>query len=286
MDRIDDHQAMTAFACSVARDAGKVLMNLLPLGRQRGASVEAKSIRELVSEADRSAEALIVRAIGQQFPEHAILGEEGGAQGANGEAHYRWHIDPLDGTTNFLHGHPLFCVSLGVELLSKGPRPEIASACVHLPYVDETFFATRGAGAFLNSENIRLAVSDAATINDALVATGFAYDRDRFPNFDNFVRVATAARGVRRCGAAAIDLAYVASGRYDAFWELGLRAHDVAAGALLVEEAGGRIGDFAGANGWLHGRNIIASNPALFDAIHDKLDAWQDTHADAASQNG
>ena len=143
---------------------------------------------------------------------------------------------------------------------------------VFLPYLDETFLAARGGGAFLNSRTIRLSVSGTDDLADSLVATGFAYDRDRYPNYDNFVRVARRARGIRRCGVASIDLAFVAAGRYEAFWELGLRAHDVAAGALLVREAGGRVEDLTGGGDWLEGASIIASNGRVHAAMKELLE--------------
>jgi myo-inositol-1(or 4)-monophosphatase len=254
----------------------------LPLGRWRGAGVEHKGSRELVSRVDRALEALIVDGLRDAFPYHAILGEEGGAvAGALPEAEWRWHVDPIDGTTNYLHGHPFFCVSIGLERLSRpsvstkpSASPEMAAAAIYLPYFDELYFAEQGGGAHLNTRAMRLAVSPTTELDDALVATGFAYDRERFPNFRNFERVASASFAIHRCGSAAIDLAFVAAGRYDAFWELGLHAHDVAAGALLVTEAGGRVSDFAAGGDWLEGRSIVASNGALHDAVRALLEPW------------
>jgi myo-inositol-1(or 4)-monophosphatase len=251
-------------AVEIAREAGKLLMSELPLGRWRG-DVEHKGGRELVSRVDRAAEALIRQRIGEAFPTHEILGEEEG--GAHQESATRWLVDPLDGTTNFLHGHPFFAVSLAVE----APSGELEAACVHLPYLQETYFGARGLGAFLNSETMPLTVSETDRLDDALVATGFAYDRERWPNYDNFVAMARASRGIRRCGAASVDLCFVAAGRYDAFWELGLRPWDVAAGALLVREAGGVVADFDGGDDWLEGGRIIASVPALFEPVRAQL---------------
>jgi myo-inositol-1(or 4)-monophosphatase len=155
------------------------------------------------------------------------------------------------------------------------PGPNIVAAVVFLPYLDETYLAVRGGGAYLNSRSIRLAVSPIRELADGLVATGFAYERERYPNYDNFVRVARKARGIRRCGAAAIDLAFVAAGRYEAFWELGLRPHDVAAGALLVQEAGGRVEDLSGGTDWLDGGNIIATNGLVHEAMRELLDPFE-----------
>jgi myo-inositol-1(or 4)-monophosphatase len=258
------------FAVDIARGAGRLLMAELPLGRWRGEGVERKAGRELVSRVDRASEALLIEEIRDRHPSHAILAEEGGPSENGGGAPYRWIIDPLDGTTNFLHGPPMFSVSLAVE--KRGTDAGIAVAVVHLPYVDETYFAVRGAGAFLNTPRVRLSVSLTERLDEALVASGFAYDRERWPNYDNFVRLARHSLGIRRSGSAAIDLAFVAAGRYDAYWELGLKPWDVAAGALLVQEAGGRVGDFSGGDGWLEGGQLLATNGRLFEAVQALLD--------------
>ncbi|MBI4701286.1 MAG: inositol monophosphatase [Deltaproteobacteria bacterium] len=268
---------LLAFAVDVARQAGDLLLRHLPLRRWRGEGVSAKAGRELVSSVDRAAEDLIVSAVRARYPGHGVVAEEGGtiaaAEAADG---YRWIVDPLDGTGNFLHGHPFFAVSIAVEQLrpaaAAAEAPQIVAAAICAPRLDEIFFAARGEGAFLNTRAVRLAASPTAELSDALVATGFAYDRARYPNYDNFARVAEQTRGINRCGAAAIDLAYVAAGRYDAFWELGLRAHDVAAGALLVAEAGGRVSDFAGGSSWLDGANILATNGRLHEPVRALLD--------------
>jgi myo-inositol-1(or 4)-monophosphatase len=269
-----DAWELVDFGVGVAREAGRLLMDKLPLGRWRGQGVEHKAGRELVSQVDRAAEGIILRRIRHRFPDHAIQAEESGEHENGASAGYRWIVDPLDGTTNFLHGHPMFAVSIAVErIVDDAPAPaDIVAAVVYLPYFSEIFIAAKGEGAFLNSRSIRLGVSQTTELADALVTTGFAYDRERYPNYDNFVRVAHESRGIRRCGAAAIDLAYVAAGRYDAFWELGLKAHDVAAGALLVREAGGRIGDFGGGPGWLRAGQLIATNEHLFEPLQELLE--------------
>ena len=255
---------LTDLTTQIAREAGKLVMQRLPLGRFRG-TVESKSARELVSEVDRHSEAFIVRHIRERFPEDALLAEEGGASEGT---HRRWIIDPIDGTTNFLHGHPFFAVSIAVQRLE-----EAAMLCgaIYMPYTGDVFFAQRGGGAFMNTRSLRLAVSDTTQLSEALVATGFAYDRERWPNFDNFARIAAATRGIRRCGSAAIDLAFVAAGRYDGFWEYGLRPHDVAAGALLVQEAGGTVTDAKGSDDWLSGGSIVASNVHLAEPLRTHL---------------
>lgn len=258
---------LAELAGTIARRAGRLLMDNLPFGRWRG-TVETKGARELVSRVDRESEDLILERISAAHPDHALLGEEGGARLAPLEtAPYRWIVDPLDGTTNYLHGHPFFAVSIAVERLRSDRSPDIVAAAVFAPYFGELFVAARGMGAFMNTPATPLSVADTARLDDALVATGFAYERERWPNDQRFVRASEVTRGVRRCGAAALDLAYVAAGRYDGFWELGLRPHDVAAGALLVEEAGGRVGDFSGGNDWLTSGHIVAAPPLLFEPL-------------------
>jgi len=267
-------------ALELGRTAGRRILKQVPLGLWRGGGIEHKDARELVSRVDRESERFIVDGLRQAYPDHAIRGEEGGyARGPGAEAEWRWLVDPLDGTTNFLHGHPFFSVSIALEH-RQGERtpaapqvePRIVAAVVYAPYFDETYFAAQGQGAFLNSRSIRLGVSPTAELAEALVSTGFAYQRERFPNYDNFVRIAQQSLGIHRCGSAALDLAFVAAGRYDVFWELGLRPHDVAAGALLVLEAGGRVSDFAGGPDWLEGENVIASNGPLHAAVQALLD--------------
>ncbi len=274
MDERDDDPSpreLAEAAADMARRTGRMLMDKLPFGRYRGETHE-KHAGELVSAVDRAAEDMLVSAIEDAYPDHAALGEEGGARLAPAAAaRFRWIVDPLDGTVNFLHGHPFFSVSVAVERLGAG-EPDILAAAVFAPYFAEMYVAAKGMGAFLNTPAIPLRVSDSAELRDALVATGFPYDRARYHNDGNFVRVSEVTRGVRRCGSAALDLAFVAAGRYDAYWELGLKPHDVAAGALLVREAGGRVCDFAGGAGWLEGANVVAANPALVDPLRALLD--------------
>ncbi|MCA1612948.1 MAG: inositol monophosphatase [Acidobacteria bacterium] len=225
---------MLDFAIQTAREAGRVLAE--KFGRA-SLAVTRKGDIDIVTEADLAAERLIVERIRSYHPRHAILTEEAGdAVGAEmSAAEYKWVIDPLDGTTNYAHGYPCFCVSVALE-----HEGEIVLGVVHDPTRDETFAAERGAGATLNGRRIR--VSEVDEINRALVCTGFPYDvrarSDFARHFHNFIMH---AQGVRRDGAAALDLAYVACGRFDGFWEEGLRPWDVAAGKIIVEEAGGRI---------------------------------------------
>jgi myo-inositol-1(or 4)-monophosphatase len=228
----DERAEVLALARRLALDAGAIQRDRY----ETAISIETKSSSiDLVTEVDRACEALIVEAIEASRPKDAILAEEGGGSDSAG-ARWRWVIDPLDGTTNFAHGFPRFCVSIGVEL--EGVR-EVG--VVYDPLLDELYHAVRGGGAFLGDR--RLAVSKRDTLGNALVATGFAYDvhRTSHDNAEMFASMLGAARGIRRDGSAALDLCYVAAGRLDAYWELKLRPWDVAAGILFVEEAGGLV---------------------------------------------
>ncbi len=262
----EEPTAMMEVAVDIAREAGALLMQRLPLGRFAG-DVENKSGRELVSAVDRASEALIINRLRAAYPQHAVLAEEGGASGNVVQQGVRWLVDPLDGTTNFLHGHPVFAVSMAAERAG-----ELVAAVVHLPYLDETFFAALGHGAYLNTRSLPLQISRCQTLADALVATGFAYDRVKHDNMGNFKRIVDKALGVRRCGSAATDLAYVAAGRYDAYWELALRPWDLAAGVLLVTEAGGEVSDFAAQDGFLSSGHVVAANASLRAQVCALLD--------------
>ena len=222
--------------------------------------VTLKGDKNLVTEVDQESERLIVRHLLGSFPDHSIVAEEG--EYPQGEAPFRWIIDPLDGTTNYAHGFPWFCVSIGLE--SAG---ELVVGVIYNPMHDELFTATRGGGAFLNAH--RLHVSARSPLQNTLLATGFPYDcaSDPANNFDNFIAFQKAARGIRRAGAAALDLAYVAAGRLDGFWELKLKPWDVAAGALLVREAGGTVTTFDGTDYDVFNGCIVASN----GLIHEEM---------------
>ncbi|MCA9624468.1 MAG: inositol monophosphatase, partial [Myxococcales bacterium] len=198
---MDEPRDLVDVAVTIAREAGKLLMQDLAVGRF-GGEVEAKSSRELVSRVDRASESLIRQLVAEVAPDHEVLGEEQGLEG-DSDASHRWIVDPLDGTTNYLHGHPFFAVSIGVEARDAG----LVAAVVHAPCLGETFFAAKGDGAYLNTRAIRLIVSGAERLDDALLATGFAYDRAKYPNEQRFLRMLAAARGIRRCGSAALDLA-------------------------------------------------------------------------------
>ena len=231
-------------------------------------TVTAKGPKDFVSEIDRAAEAAIVQTLHAAYPDHAILAEEGTAKGANANAEYCWIIDPLDGTTNFLHGFPQYCVSIALQ-----QRGHITQAVVYDPVRNDLFTATRGRGAFLNDRRIR--VSRRQHLREALIGTGFPF-RDG-SNLEPYVRMMRRmmieTAGLRRPGAAALDLAYVAAGCYDGFFELGLNPWDVAAGSLLILEAGGLVGDFAGEDKFLESGRIVASNPKLFAAMLNLINA-------------
>src|SRR5579872_2231473 len=221
-------------AVEIAREAGALIANY----HQRHIPFETKGEFDLVTEADRASEKLIVERLRSHFPAHAIVAEEGG--GHESPSEYRWHVDPLDGTTNFAHGFPCFCVSMGLERAG-----ELIAGVVYDPIRPELFTAERGAGAFLNQHRIH--VSGARRLSESLASTGFpSRKRHHNINIHFYYQLAMASHGVRRTGSAALDLAFVASGRLDLFWEFGLKSWDVAAGALLVKEAGGRISDMTG----------------------------------------
>lgn len=216
---------------------------------------------DLVTEVDHACEALIVETLHRERPDDAIVAEEGGG-GDRADARWRWIVDPLDGTMNYAHGYPRFCVSIGVE-----HRGATTVSVVYDPLLDELFAATRGAGATLNGRPLR--VTQETELGRSLLATGFAYDvhQSDEDNLDHFAAFAKRVRGLRRDGSAALDLAYVAAGRFDGFWELKLHPWDVAAGNLLVEEAGGRTSDLSGAPPSGDGRETVASNGRIHDAM-------------------
>jgi myo-inositol-1(or 4)-monophosphatase len=224
--------------------------------------IRSKSVDiDLVTEVDRACEALIGGEIESLFPDDAILAEEGGGTDFEDPA-WRWIVDPLDGTTNYAHGYPRFCVSIGVE--RDGER---AIGVVYDPLLDELYQAARGEGAQKNGSPLR--VSDEPDLRRALLATGFAYDRrqSRRENVEHFAAFLQATRAMRRDGSAALDLCYVAAGRLDGYWELKLAPWDVAAGYLIVEEAGGRISNMSGGPAFGTGREVVASNGHIHEAM-------------------
>jgi len=259
MSEIEDVRAL---AERLARAAGAIQRDRYETDldvRTKSASID------LVTEVDHACEALIVETLRAERPADAILAEEGSGEDLP-DAAWRWVIDPLDGTMNYAHGYPRFCVSIGVSD-ADGP----AVGMVYDPLLDELFAATRGGGATCNGRPIR--VSGERELSRALLATGFAYDvhRSREDNLDHFATFVKQARGLRRDGSAALDLCYVAAGRFDGFWELKLHPWDVAAGNLIVDEAGGRTSDLSGNPPAGDGRETLATNGHLHDAMVELL---------------
>jgi len=244
-------------AAEIAREAGALLRSFY----ERGVATEYKGDVDLVTEADRASEALIKARLAAVFPAHGIYGEEGTRERLSGE--YRWYVDPLDGTTNFAHGFPAFCVVLGLEHRAAGLAPdqdgEMQAGVIYDPLRDELFVAERGRGAWLNGRRIH--VSKAARLQEALTATGFpSSKRHGSPNIHFYQEFTLRSHGVRRAGSAALDLAYVACGRLDGFWEFNLNPWDTSAGYLMVEEAGGRMTHFDGSRFTLDSVETLATN--------------------------
>jgi myo-inositol-1(or 4)-monophosphatase len=229
-------------------------------------TVRRKQHNDFVSEVDHAAEEAVIRTLREAYPSHAFLAEEGGATSPAAGSEYLWIIDPLDGTTNFLHGFPQYCVSIALK--HKGV---LQQAVVYDPNRNELFTATRGAGAFLNDRRIRVSATD--KFEDSLIGTGFPFRE--FAHFDEYLRMFAAVTrrvaGVRRPGAAALDLAWVAAGRLDGFWEMGLSPWDMAGGALLVREAGGMVSDFEAGEGFLESGRIVAANPKVFSTLLEAI---------------
>jgi len=250
------------FAIQTAREAGRVLADRFG----RNVKISNKSEIDLVTESDLASEKVIIDRIRTHYPRHSILAEESGASNPDDrESGWRWIIDPLDGTTNYAHGYPCFCVSIA---LAYQGRMEIG--VVYDPIRDEMFAAERGQGASLNSRRIN--VSGTMNLSAALLCTGFPYDvRERNEFARHFANFIMKAQGVRRDGAAALDLAYVAAGRFDGFWEEGLKPWDVAAGALIIEEAGGRVSKYRGEPLDIYSPPIVASNGLIHDQMREVL---------------
>jgi myo-inositol-1(or 4)-monophosphatase len=244
-------------AAEIAREAGAKLREFFA----QGVETEYKGDVDLVTVADRTVEKLIKTRLGETFPDHGIYGEEGTRERMQGE--FRWYVDPLDGTTNFAHGFPQFCVSMGLEQRPAGTAADadgtLVAAVIYDPLRDELYTAERGQGARLNGRPIK--VSRVPELAEALLSTGFpSRKRHASPNVHFYQEFTLRSHGVRRAGSAALDLAYVASGRLEAFWEFNLNPWDTAAGILLVEEAGGKVTDFAGNPFKLDSREVLASN--------------------------
>jgi len=240
---------------AIAREAGALLMHYF----HQHLKIEYKGDADLVTAADRASEVLIRERIAALWPGHDVLGEEQGLSDHGSE--YRWYVDPLDGTTNFAHGYPVFCVSMGLE--HKGRR---IAGVVYDPTRDELFSAELGRGAWLNGEAIR--VSKTGTVKESLLATGFpSQKRHKNPNIHFYHQITLHSHGVRRAGSAALDLCNVACGRYDGFWEFNLNPWDTAAGVLIVEEAGGLVTRFDGSGFEIDSRETLASNGVIHAAL-------------------
>ena len=244
-----------------AKEAGELLVK--GLGETRNVS-EKSGRTDLVTQYDHAAQDLIAERIQEKYPDHSILAEE--EFSVEGDS-VKWIVDPLDGTTNYVYNYPLFCVSIAVE---KGGK--LKAGVVHIPFIDETFTAVRSQGARLNGDKI--SVSDGIDFSRSLLSTGFPYDESKVPAaIETFSRMVREARGIRRDGAAALDLSFTAMGRFDGFWELGLSPWDVAAGTLIVREAGGMVTDFSGEEHDLYGsEGIVASNGKIHDELLKRLE--------------
>lgn len=237
-------------------------------------TIKSKNFNDFVSEVDVAAERAIIDTLKDAYPTHGFLGEESGS--TSHQSDFIWIIDPLDGTTNFLHGFPQYCVSIALQ--HKG---EITQAVIYEPNRNDLYTATKGRGAFLNDKRIRVSKCD--KLQDALIGTGFPfrdfkYLDDYLSMFKSMIQKTT---GIRRAGSAALDLAYVANGSLDGFWEIGLSAWDIAAGGLLVREAGGIVTDLSGQSGWLESGNILVASPK----IHDDMQAIIASHIPATLKN-
>jgi myo-inositol-1(or 4)-monophosphatase len=248
----------------IAREAGALLREFY----QRGVATEYKGDVDLVTEADRASEALIRERLRKAFPGHGIYGEEGTRDQL--ESEFRWYVDPLDGTTNFAHGFPVFCTLLGLEHRPKGLRKdedgEIIASVTYDPLRDECFVAERGKGAWLNGRQIQ--VSKTKALQESLTGTGFpSHKRHVSPNIHFYQEFTLRSHGVRRAGSAGIDIAYVACGRLDAFWEFNLNPWDTSAGYLLVEEAGGKVTHMDGGKFTLDSREVLATNGLITDEM-------------------
>ncbi len=268
MSAIPEDLVWVPKASAIAREAGARLREFFA----QGVETEYKGDVDLVTVADRTVEKLIRGRLGEAFPEHGVYGEEGTRERMEGE--FRWYVDPLDGTTNFAHGFPQFCVSLGLEhrpaqgAAGSGQDEDgtIVAGVIYDPMRDELYTAERGRGAWLNGRPMH--VSRIEELAESLIATGFpSRKRHDSPNVHFYQEFTLRSHGVRRAGSAALDLAYVACGRMEAFWEFNLNPWDTAAGILLVEEAGGRVTDFSGGPFQLDSHEVLASN----GLIHEEL---------------
>lgn len=263
-DSFPTHMQLDGFKAT-AVEAATIAGNILVEYVRSGFRIEYKNAVDLVTDADRQSEQAIIDTIRRNYPDHDILAEERGMESA-GRSSYKWIIDPLDGTTNFAHGFPMYCVSIGLEHEGR-----MVMGVILDPTRQELFAAVSGHGTTLNGRRIR--VSHTSALDAALLVTGFAYDirESTHNNLDYFSQFCLRARGVRRTGSAALDLCYVAAGRFDGFWEMKLHAWDVAAGSLMVTEAGGRMSDFKGGTFSIDGEEMVSSNGLIHGEMLDVL---------------
>lgn len=260
-------------AVEAARKGGAIIAEAMDLPK----NVAYKTEVDLVTETDKKSEAAIVECLRKYFPQHAIVAEEGGISGPDFAAKYKWYVDPLDGTTNFAHGYPVFAVSIG---LFENGQPLVAAICN--PVTRDIFTATRGGGAYRNEKRIH--VSKVEKLAKSLVATGFpTHKRVQNPNIHYYWEFTLRSHGVRRAGAAALDLCSVACGHFDGFWEFGLKPWDTAAGTLLVQEAGGVVSDFAGRPYTPGGPQILASNGLVHEEMRELVSEIATMKPDAAT---
>lgn len=259
-----DYKELCRQVCLLAQEVGGYLRE--ERLKIETPSAQAKGVHDYVTQFDKESERRIVTRLGELLPDSGFIAEEGTA-GRSGGERFVWIVDPLDGTTNYIHGLPVTCVSIG---LREGE--EMVLGVVYELWADECFYAYRGGeGAFLNGRSIHVSASQ--RMNESMIATGFPYTNfDRMPQYMSFLEwTMRNTHGVRRLGSAAADLAYTACGRCDGFYEYGLKPYDVAAGAFIVQMAGGQVSDFAGGDGWLFGGEIIASNPNIFPEMQQTL---------------
>ena len=270
---------MLNIAVKAARAAGAII-NRAALDLEV-IKVGSKGPNDFVSEVDRKAEEVIIQTLLEAYPGHGILAEESGREHGARHSDYVWIIDPLDGTTNFLHGFPVYAVSIGLAF-----RGQVQQAVVYDPTRNDLFFASKGRGAFLNDRRLR--VSKRTRISDALIGTGFPFRKgDNFKRYVKmFEEVMQSCAGLRRPGAAALDLCYVAAGFYDGFFETGLNPWDVAAGSLMITEAGGLIGNFTGESDYLYQREVVAGNPKVYGQLVQILSPYTRVIANDPAADG
>jgi len=257
-------QATLNIAIEAAREAGKIIFR--NMSRVHSLKIQTKEKNDFVSEVDLQAEQAIINVIHRTYPQHGILAEESGSENSGNDDEFQWIIDPLDGTTNFLHGFPHYSVSIALK-----HKDRLEVAVIYDPFKDELFCAGRGNGASLNDRKIR--VSNLTNFEGALLATGFPFRENQ--NIDTYLTslkdIMLQSAGIRRAGSAALDLAYVAAGRVDGFWEYGIKTWDIAAGCLIVQEAGGLTGDPEGGHTHLESGNVVAANSKIFRLLLQSL---------------